>query len=118
MSRLLLLLKYQKFLVCKFQCGTLSIAGLSLTLLHGWGLTEKRLMVDAAELREQYLQRKMLLFWIPTGENAADAFTKVTGDFRALDGCRSGTLNLRLNAWVEHIRERRSEEDDQALPLH
>jgi hypothetical protein len=79
-------------------------------------LTEKPLMVDAAKIREKYLLRKMLLFWIPSGDNTADTFTKVQGDFRALDGLLSGTLNLRLNAWVEHIRERRAEGDDQVLP--
>jgi hypothetical protein len=80
-------------------------------------LTEKRVMVDAAELREQHLQRKMLFFWIPSGEDADDPFTKVTGDFRAPDGLLSGKLSLRPNAWVEHNRERRSEEDDKVLPL-
>jgi hypothetical protein len=54
----------------------------------------KRLMVDAADLRDEFLSKRMFMFWATYGENCADPFTKKKASFSALDGLLTGKLSL------------------------
>lgn len=80
-------------------------------------VSESRLMIDVAELREQYVQRKLNMFWIPSAENCADPFTKMKGSMSALDNLLAGLLSLNPNAWVEHLSARNVSEEEHVLPL-
>jgi hypothetical protein len=80
-------------------------------------VTEKRLMVDAADLRDEYLSKRMFLFWATSGENCADPFTKKKASFSALEVLLAGKLSLRPNASIEHIKERNADADDEVMPL-
>jgi hypothetical protein len=66
-------------------------------------VTERGLSVDAAEVREQHLQKKLKLFWIPSEENCGDPFTKKKGSYAALEGLLAGKLSeaqtYGLNIW-------------------
>jgi hypothetical protein len=80
-------------------------------------VTEKPLMVDAADLRDECLSKRMFLFWATSGESCADPFTKKKASFSALEGLLAGKLSLRPNAWIEHIKEQNADADDEVIPL-
>jgi hypothetical protein len=80
-------------------------------------VSEKRFMVDVAELRDQYVQDKLKVFWIPSSDNCADPLTKARASTTALEKLLDGTLHLNSNAWVEHLAARNVFQDCDVMPL-
>jgi hypothetical protein len=70
-------------------------------------VTEKRLAVDIAVLREAHLFREMeQLFWVPSDQNGADPMTKFdisNEEFEAL--VFKNRLLLNPGAWVERLSQ-------------
>lgn len=69
-------------------------------------VTEKRLMPDVSDLREEHLAQRLRLFWGPSSENCADPFTKMRGSCAALNRLLSGVFDFHPEAWVETAAER------------
>ena len=66
-------------------------------------ITEKRLLIDLAILRQAYERREIAeVRWIPTEQNPADALTKEKAT-PAIGQLLQGTLKLTPNAWVERF---------------
>ena len=64
--------------------------------------TEKRLLIDLRMLRQSYERREITeVFWIPTAQNPADAFTKATPTPALNKLLEKNCLHLTPNAWVE-----------------
>jgi hypothetical protein len=80
-------------------------------------VSEERLMIDVAELRDQYVQDKLKVFWIPSSDNCADPLTNATASATALEKLLDGTLHLNFNAWVEHLAARNIFQDCVVVPL-
>lgn len=80
-------------------------------------VSEHRLMIDVAELRQKHVLQKLALFWIPSDDNCVDPFTKPTGSQRALDELLRGRLSLNPNAWVEHLAARNVSNEHDVMPL-
>lgn len=79
-------------------------------------VTERRLMVDVADLRDEFLCEKLHLFWVPSIENCADPLTKKKGAYSALDALLAGKFSLNPHAWIEHMG-RSNDSEDRETPL-
>ena len=64
--------------------------------------TEKRLLIDLRMLRQSYERREITkVFWIPTSQNPADAFTKARPTPALKQLMDENRLLLTPNSWVE-----------------
>jgi hypothetical protein len=72
-------------------------------------MTEKRLAVDAAMLREAHMKKAMTrLLWVPSRENAADVMTKPNVRNEVLDALVSRyELLLNPTAWIDRDGEQK-----------
>lgn len=67
--------------------------------------TEKRLLVDLHMLRQSYERREISdVYWIPTGQNPADALTKEKPSLALHKLMSSNQLTLTPNAWVHRSK--------------
>jgi hypothetical protein len=80
-------------------------------------VSEKRLMIDVAEVRDQFVQDKLKVIWTPSSDNCADPLTKARAITTALEKLLDGTLHLNSNAWVEHLTARNVFQDCDVMPL-
>lgn len=64
--------------------------------------TEKRLLIDLRMIRQSYERREITeVFWIPTTQNPADAFTKARATSALQQLMDENRLLLTPNSWVE-----------------